>query len=564
MDEAADQEGDEQRGRRAPPGGERPEEAPVRDVAKGRVPAAAPEIGDARRGKRMIHQRRRRSAARSPQTAQQVKEAEVQQEDEAGHADPAREQRVVVRKSLDREAEQRGAEQGAGGAAQPLGHPRNPRRGVEKAGGVQARPGEAVDDEAGEGRGRDPDQRERLAREEDGSGQQPHLRPGGGRHAGGAGRRAACRQAQAQEQSSHRRLHDANRGGAGRLTTGCGVGRAHVCIVGIVHFFFADFGCAADFSGERQARGLRRALPRRACCLAMASTRATDANSCSLLRPAPKAIPVPAVIDSYRFVRPLGRGGMGMVWEAEDTARERRVAIKLIPQARLTGASRLPWEIRLARSIRDPHVVSCYGAGVYAGGVYLVMEFMAGGSVQALVDAGPLAWPEATRLLMDACAGVMALHARRIVHRDIKPANLLRSDKGVLKIADLGLAGRIGAPPGPGAPSYAGTPHYMSPEQCRGAACDARTDIYALGATYHALLTGATPYPDAIPLRVLFEHCSAPPPDPRRHRPRVPAACAAIVLKAMAKARADRFDSAHALRRALGAVLRGRSDSWRT
>jgi serine/threonine protein kinase len=154
------------------------------------------------------------------------------------------------------------------------------------------------------------------------------------------------------------------------------------------------------------------------------------------------------------------------------------------------------------------------------------------------------------------------VHARGILHRDIKPANLLRTTDGRVKLADFGLACRLtsAASAGPGG-AACGSPHYMSPEQCRGEHCDERTDIYALGATYFALLTGQTPYADSDLVRILFEHCSAPVPDPHLLHQPVPRACADVCVRAMAKKRAERFASAGALRRALGALLR-RSRIW--
>jgi serine/threonine protein kinase len=99
------------------------------------------------------------------------------------------------------------------------------------------------------------------------------------------------------------------------------------------------------------------------------------------------------------------------------------------------------------------------------------------------------------------------------------------------------------------------TPHYMSPEQCRTEKCDERTDIYSLGATYHTFLTGNTPYSGATPLRIMFEHCSAPVPDPRSVAPDIPEACGEIVVRAMAKKRAERYDNAREMQNALRVVL---------
>jgi serine/threonine protein kinase len=264
------------------------------------------------------------------------------------------------------------------------------------------------------------------------------------------------------------------------------------------------------------------------------------------------------VIDQYRLVRPLGRGGTGLVCEAEDTLQGRRVAIKLIPNNPATGAvpPHVRREVRFAGAVQDPHVVSLYDSGTYAGGVYLVLEYVEGQSIQSLLRRGPLPWRQATALLIAACQGVIAVHAHGIIHRDIKPGNLLLTADGTVKLTDFGLARWLdSARHSESWKQLAGTPHYMSPEQCREEEHDERTDIYSLGATYHALLTGKPPYAAASPLWVLVEHCSAPVPDPRTLDPEVPRACAAIVLRAMAKKRANRYDSAREMQQALQAVL---------
>jgi serine/threonine protein kinase len=283
------------------------------------------------------------------------------------------------------------------------------------------------------------------------------------------------------------------------------------------------------------------------------------------------------VLDQYRLLRPLGRGGMGTVCEAEDTRSGLHVAIKVTPNLR---------EARLAVAVRHPHVVRVDCVRVYSGGVFLIMEFVNGPSLQAILRDGPLSWRRATAMMIAACEGIMALHDHGIIHRDVKPANLLCGANDLVKLTDFGLACRVyrqvgcvkrtvwdrvpaampspaqgciaaempspnGAFHAPYTSAIAGTPHYMSPEQCRADECDERTDIYSLGATYHALLTGRTPYADAAPMRVLFEHCSAPGPDLCLSRRQIPSTCAKIVMQAMAKKRADRFASARDMRNAL-------------
>jgi urea transport system substrate-binding protein len=269
---------------------------------------------------------------------------------------------------------------------------------------------------------------------------------------------------------------------------------------------------------------------------------------------------VPAVVDQYRLLRLLGRGSIGMVFEAEDTWQRRHVAVKLLPDVPAAdgGLPPLLREVQLAGQVRHPHVVTLYDAGSYPGGVYLVLELAAGGPVAPRQGNGPWPWRDATALLAAACEGAAALHRRGIIHCDIKPSNLLRGADGAVKLADFGLARWVGPlQRAAGWRRLAGTPHFMSPEQCREEDVDERTDVYALGATYYTLLTARPPFATGDPLRIMFEHCSAPAPDPRRAHPGVPRACAEVVVRAMAKRRADRHDGARALRDALHALLGG-------
>jgi serine/threonine protein kinase len=271
---------------------------------------------------------------------------------------------------------------------------------------------------------------------------------------------------------------------------------------------------------------------------------------------------IPAMVERYRLLRPLGGGGTGLVYEAHDASLGRRVALKLIPYK---TSARSVWqqftrEAWLGGQVHHPRVVCHFDAGPYAGGFYLVMELMEGPSVQSLLDdGGPMPWRRATSILIDACAGAAATHANGIIHCDIKPANLLCTADGSVKLADFGLARWLDAAKVPSAWNrLSGTLHYMSPEQCRLEPCDERTDIYSLGATFYALLAGKTPFADAAPVRLMFDHCAAPAPDPRQVIRDLPEACARIAMRAMTKKRSDRYDSVTEMRGALLGVLEER------
>ena len=294
-------------------------------------------------------------------------------------------------------------------------------------------------------------------------------------------------------------------------------------------------------------------------------------------------------LGKYRLHGTLGRGGMGVVYEAEDELLQRRVALKLLPDTLSADAEALQRFLREARAaakLNHPNAVGIHEIDCRDGTWFIVMELVRGGSSADYLRArGPFNWPEATRIAADACRGLAAAHEAGIVHRDIKPANIMRARDGTVKLTDFGLAkaaDRVeagmavgaGAGPGPSVPGLAlppdvsgisktmsgssvvGTPQFMSPEQCRGLPTDPRSDVYSMGATYYALLTGSSPYFEAgDAVAVMTAHCTAPVPDPRTRIPEIPDSCAAIVMRAMAKEPSDRFRSAGEMLAALESVL---------
>lgn len=268
------------------------------------------------------------------------------------------------------------------------------------------------------------------------------------------------------------------------------------------------------------------------------------------------------ILGCYTLKRLLGRGGMGEVFEAVDTRLERTVAVKLLPPA-ATGPlerARLVREARAAARLNHPNVVTVFAIEEEADQLFIAMELVPGGSVAAaLARAGHFLWPEATRVMIDACRGVATAHRAGLVHRDLKPGNLLLAADGTVKVADFGVARGLGSETTAltDATMIVGTAEYMSPEQCRGdEPVTDLSDVYALGATYYALLTGHPPFERPTAVQLQFAHCSAPVPDPRALVADVPETCAELVKRALAKEPADRYPSADAMRAALEATLR--------
>ena len=267
-------------------------------------------------------------------------------------------------------------------------------------------------------------------------------------------------------------------------------------------------------------------------------------------------------LGKYQILGVLGKGGMGVVYEAEDPIIGRRVAVKLLPPAMAadpTALRRFLSEAKAAGKLNHPNAVRVFDVDQDGGHYYLVMELVPGGSVgERLRGHGPYAWREATRIIADICRALTAAHGAGLIHRDIKPVNILRTGDGAVKLADFGLAknaaGGDSSSGGGNSSGMVGTPAYMSPEQCQADPLDGRSDLYSLGMTYYTLLTGRPPYEGGA-AQVMMAQCSRPTPDPRQYRADIPAGVIAVLERATAKNREDRFPNAGAMLVALEAVL---------
>lgn len=268
-------------------------------------------------------------------------------------------------------------------------------------------------------------------------------------------------------------------------------------------------------------------------------------------------------LGKYHLKTRLGKGGMGVVYLATDSRLKRDVAVKILPRSLSSNpvaVKRFLREARVAASISHPCVVTVHDVDQINGQCFLVMELMTGGTAQDLIQDGPLDWSEATRVIAETCQGLAAIHEAGLIHRDIKPSNIMLAAQGAVKLTDFGLAkvtdSSLTSKPLTQSNSILGTPQFMSPEQCQGDELDTRCDLYSLGATYFALLTGVAPFPDPQPLQCMFAHCSTPVPDPRKIKSEIPAESVAIIMKAMAKQRSERFATAREMLDALQACLR--------
>ncbi|MGH7359539.1 MAG: protein kinase domain-containing protein, partial [Candidatus Rokuibacteriota bacterium] len=205
----------------------------------------------------------------------------------------------------------------------------------------------------------------------------------------------------------------------------------------------------------------------------------------------------PRTIGHYRIVRRIGRGGMGIVYQAHDPRLDRSVALKVLPaylDADPAAIRRLGDEARAASALDHPHIETVYEIGETADGrVFIAMAYYEGETLRERIVRGPMSVPETIDLGSQLAEGLSAAHGHGIVHRDIKPENILVTRDGVLKIVDFGVA-KVMREGLASASLPLGTAAYMSPEQTRGEALDHRTDLWSAGVVLYEMLSGSRPF----------------------------------------------------------------------
>jgi eukaryotic-like serine/threonine-protein kinase len=248
----------------------------------------------------------------------------------------------------------------------------------------------------------------------------------------------------------------------------------------------------------------------------------------------------------YRILRKLGSGGMANVYLAEDEDLGRRVAIKILNDRYANDElfiERFRREAKSAAALSHPNIVSIYDRGEAEGTYYIAMEVIEGRSLKELIlTRGPLPIGQAIAYTFEILDALRFAHRHGIIHRDVKPHNILIGGER-LKVTDFGIA-RAGASQMTEAGSIMGTAQYLSPEQARGAPVTASSDLYSVGIVLYEMLTGKVPFSGDSAIEIAMKHLNEVPKPPSKVRPEIPEDLDHVVLRALAKAPEDRYQTA--------------------
>lgn len=260
------------------------------------------------------------------------------------------------------------------------------------------------------------------------------------------------------------------------------------------------------------------------------------------------------MLGNYRILAPLGQGGMARVYRAHQESLDREVAVKVLPPwyaADRSFVERFQLEARLVARLSHPNIVTVHDASEQNDHLYIVMQLVDGGTLKARLDALHLEHKtmdtvEAIPIFVQLASALTYAHEQGIIHRDIKPVNVLCDRSGRPILSDFGIAKVLASTkngltrPGAGV----GTPEYMSPEQCYGGPIDGRADIYALGVVLFEALTGQTPFLGETYPALAHGHLHERPPRPRMLNPAISPAVERVILTALAKNPAQRYQRA--------------------
>jgi serine/threonine-protein kinase len=267
-----------------------------------------------------------------------------------------------------------------------------------------------------------------------------------------------------------------------------------------------------------------------------------------------------STIGRYEIESELTTGGMGVIILAKDPYIQRQVVVKVLMYSRTLDEIYREFfqnEAEVIAALEHPCIVPIYDFGWHGQQPYIVMRYMAGGSLQDRLDKGEVKLTEMAHIMKRVADALDAAHSKKIIHRDIKPSNILFDSSGEAFLSDFGIATSKSFKDDEGE-WMVGTPAYMSPEQAQGKHVDARSDVYALGVTLYRLLTGQLPFSSNSTTALVNAHMEQPVPDVRSIKSNIPAVWQEVVAKAMAKDPNDRYATAGDFARDVNEVVSGK------
>jgi tRNA A-37 threonylcarbamoyl transferase component Bud32/dienelactone hydrolase len=267
----------------------------------------------------------------------------------------------------------------------------------------------------------------------------------------------------------------------------------------------------------------------------------------TVLRPIQELPPGTALAGKYKIIEVSGKGGMGIVYKAEDTKLKRNVALKFLPPELIRdeeAKERFVLEAQAAAALSHPNICTIHEIEEEEGKSFIAMEYIEGQSLKAKIDRGPLNVDEALDISIQVAEGLEEAHRKGIIHRDIKSANIMVTDKGQAKIMDFGLAKVKGGTLLTREGTTLGTVAYMSPEQARGEEVDHRTDIWSQGVVLYEMLSGDLPFQGEREPSILYSVVHEEPRPLKAIKPDIPAELQHIINRAFKKKQEDRYSSA--------------------
>ena len=258
--------------------------------------------------------------------------------------------------------------------------------------------------------------------------------------------------------------------------------------------------------------------------------------------------------NRYRLDKQLGEGGMAIVYQATDLMLERTIAVKILRKDFSSSSAfqkRFKEEAQAAANLTHPNIVTVHDFGLDQDQLFIVMEYVPGEDLKEIINqTGALPVPQASRLFVQACAGIGYAHRAGLVHCDIKPHNMLITPDNRLKVTDFGIARALASiKHDEQSQAIWGSPAYFSPEQAAGKAPSPASDVYSLGIVLFEILTGQLPFSEPSPQELALLHRFESPPSPREINPEISPALEEIIFKVLSKESSSRYRTADQLGR---------------